>query len=596
MHFAGGANSSETILRARMAAVLLLAVVSSLLITASGRADEPAEGEYPTSVVDQITLGGSELDQPMTAGTDAAGNIYVIGVTNSADFPIKGGLGEEFGPNPGYLSYQQGFVTKLDPEGEIVYSTYLPLKNTMPDAATVAADGSVYIASFENKSDGQLHVYELNPAGDELAYETVIPGFAAGAWNAIEVDAEGRAIVVGQVRGPDFPVTGDAEMPESEPGRAPTGIVRLGAGGAIGYASYLEGGAWAVTVAPDGRVYVGGSAYPGAFGDAPGAPADEHKGFWDGTVSRYSPSLRKLEYGAYLGGSGHDAVLDLAVDGQDHVFVAGQTDASPIKQVEPLDPESTASGQMNALYGELSPDGDEVLQLARLGGNGGGTNAYDIEIAPDGSKIVVGMTDAASFPAHGAPPGDLGPTAALAFRVEERQLTHSTAYVNEFRSSAMAVIPTADGLVHIVGTAMLEDPMGSLIGQGDVFVTTLRLDPYVDDPYVELPAQQRLKAESPRIKLRAGAREDVFLRAGAKIAIRVGGSHRTIRLEAPRHRADGYRKARLALAPATRGSERLLRKALSGNRKVRAKVTVGFRDRGGAVERKHASVTLSGRR
>ena len=62
---------------------------------------------------------------------------------------------------------------------------------------------------------------------------------------------------------------------------------------------------------------------------------------------------------------------------------------------------------------------------------------------------------------------------------------------------------------------------------------------------------------------------------------------------APSRRAPGYgAAATVTRSQASKRSSRLLAAAVGNGKRLRAKVTVGFRDRGDTVARKHAWVTL----
>src|SRR5262249_27043925 len=90
-------------------------------------------GEYDRSrqlVIDPVLayatyLGGSGDEAEMSLGgdvhlaRDSAGNIYLTGPTRSTDFPTTAGA---FNSLSGSADL---FVTKLSPEGAILYSTYL---------------------------------------------------------------------------------------------------------------------------------------------------------------------------------------------------------------------------------------------------------------------------------------------------------------------------------------------------------------------------------------------------------------------------------------------------------------------------------------
>ena len=70
-------------------------------------------------------LAGSRYDRANAIAVDAAGNAYVAGSTNSPDFPVTpgGNLGTPPPAAPQFSS--RSFVTKLDPNGEVVFSELL---------------------------------------------------------------------------------------------------------------------------------------------------------------------------------------------------------------------------------------------------------------------------------------------------------------------------------------------------------------------------------------------------------------------------------------------------------------------------------------
>ena len=80
-------------------------------------------------------LGGDSRDYPSGLGLDSSGNAYVTGSTSSTNFPVtpnafQGKNGGGTCPNPltvipAPTTCADTFVTKLDLNGKLVYSTYL---------------------------------------------------------------------------------------------------------------------------------------------------------------------------------------------------------------------------------------------------------------------------------------------------------------------------------------------------------------------------------------------------------------------------------------------------------------------------------------
>lgn len=73
-----------------------------------------------STVVYTTVFAGSNRDSAISVAADAAGNAYVTGLTGSPDFPVTAGALQAQ-----LAGVQNAFVTKLDPAGNIAFSTYL---------------------------------------------------------------------------------------------------------------------------------------------------------------------------------------------------------------------------------------------------------------------------------------------------------------------------------------------------------------------------------------------------------------------------------------------------------------------------------------
>src|SRR5438876_7907036 len=178
-------------------------------------------------------LGGSRggdgagycTERGLDISVDAAGNAYVIGYTNSIDFPTTPGAFQEVaGTDQPYSHWANGFVTKLNPSGsEPVYSTYLPV-GTYPLSMAVDLVGNAYLTGEAgpgfpttpgviqtvHRGSGDAFVMELNAPGSGLVYSTFIGGSNRDLGTSIAVDAHGNAYVTGRTTSTDFPTTAGA--------------------------------------------------------------------------------------------------------------------------------------------------------------------------------------------------------------------------------------------------------------------------------------------------------------------------------------------------------------------------------------------------
>ncbi|MDO9478325.1 MAG: SBBP repeat-containing protein [Pseudohongiella sp.] len=100
--------------------------------------------------VEYIThLGGSEWDAVLGLTTDLAGNVYAVGSTYSADFPVSADAAQsEFGGE------SDVFVVKLNADGETLWVTYFGGNGEEESNDIVLdSDGNVHIAGRTSSTD-----------------------------------------------------------------------------------------------------------------------------------------------------------------------------------------------------------------------------------------------------------------------------------------------------------------------------------------------------------------------------------------------------------------------------------------------------------
>ncbi|UCC93253.1 MAG: hypothetical protein JSW25_00825, partial [Thermoplasmata archaeon] len=155
-------------------------------------------------------IGGSISDMCQAMVVDASGHMYIAGYTLSSDFPTTdGAYGEAYTAGPNDL-----FVLRLDPTGSsLEYSTYLGGEGT-EHVGDICLDGSgnlfltgetdsVYFPTTEDAYDSTMSgeedcfITKLSPDGSSLVYSTFVGGNKMDLGDAIEVDAQGRAVVAG---------------------------------------------------------------------------------------------------------------------------------------------------------------------------------------------------------------------------------------------------------------------------------------------------------------------------------------------------------------------------------------------------------------
>jgi hypothetical protein len=354
-------------------------------------------------------LGGSAGDLGNAIAVDSEGNAYVTGATGSADFPTTTGTLFRGGTDV--------FVTKLDPEGALVYSTLVG-GSSWEGAYAITVDGSgyVYVAGTTSSpdfprvssipgppvspGDGNVFVVKLAPDGASFAYATTFGGSGGDVPKAIAVDSGGRAYVGGSTQSPDFPT-----VHPFAPRRSFTDafVSKLSATGSeLLYSTYLGGSSndevRGLAVDAAGHVYVAGLTSSPDF-PVRNAFQSSPRGGGQTFVAKLHPSGASLVYSTYLGGSGTTQAFALAVDGAGHAWVTGATAAADFPVVNPF--QGTRKGFGDAFVTKLHPSGSSLVYSTYLGGNHGEVG-YGIAVDAAGSAYVTGLTNSQDFPVRNA--------------------------------------------------------------------------------------------------------------------------------------------------------------------------------------------------
>ena len=284
------------------------------------------------SIVYSTLLGGSSTDTSTGLGLDAAGNAYVVGWTDSADFPVRNAF------QPTLRGSPNAFLTKLNASGsDLLYSTFLGGTGNFDFGTDIAVDaaGNAYITG----STGSINfpvtpgAFRTTPiffqpgAGDQDGFVAKFNTNASGAAslvystfcdvrtphsNSIAIDVNGNAYVTGDARVDKLDAAGSAllysfTIPNSTAnfttGHHTTGIAVDAAGDA-----YVTG----FTNSP-GLVIVNG--FQPTFGG----------GSFDGFLAKLNPSGTALMYSTYLGGKNLDLAIAVAVDAGGQAYVVGGT-------------------------------------------------------------------------------------------------------------------------------------------------------------------------------------------------------------------------------------------------------------------------------
>jgi hypothetical protein len=397
-----------------------------------------------TVVVYSTYLGGTGNEVAHSITVDSAGNAYIAGETNSANFPTINAVDANFAGSV------DGFASKLNPNGNaLIYSTYLGgTGNDVAQSVAIDSTGAAYYAGFTSSIDlsgtaggyngGAIDasVTKLSPAG-ALLYSTYLGGNTIDTANGIAVDAAGNAYVTGFTTSTNF--TGLPFQP-SLAGAEDAFVSKLNASGVREFWAYIGGTgsdiAKAIDLDASGNIYITGDTTSTNF-PVLNALQPALGGTVDVFVTKIAAGAAQLLFSTYLGGSGEDRATGLAVGSDGAPRIAGFTASANFPGINTI--KASVTGAYDAFVAHLLSTGNGSFFTSLLGGSNADIGV-DIAIDAAGDTYIAGQTFSTDLPVP-AGGGTLRGT--------------SDAFVMKLGGCSISVLPLAGGFTSAGGTRSL---------------------------------------------------------------------------------------------------------------------------------------------
>jgi hypothetical protein len=296
-------------------------------------------------------VGGSGNDWGRGGLTlDEEGNVYLVGSTDSPDFPASPGAWQE-----GAGGRTDGVIIKL------------------------SADAS-----------RRLFATRLGGSGNE---EIV----------GVRVDGAGSVHLGGITWSDDFPVTSGVPQPRYGGGKADSFLAGLSADGSqLLYSTFLGGagaeyGEHRLALLDSGALVYTGVTGSRDFPVTASAYQRHRRGPGDGFIARLSADRGQWDFATFLGGAAGEVFLQPTVDPLGNIFVVGSTASRNFPVTDNALQRDYAGGDHDAVLAVLSADGSRLLYATYLGGAGDDL-IRGIALGPAGEVYLVGKTDSKDFP------------------------------------------------------------------------------------------------------------------------------------------------------------------------------------------------------
>ncbi len=368
-------------------------------------------GEYDVNyslVIDPwiTNFGGEDEESNLNVCTDADGNIYMAGATNSLTGISYAGFQMVYGGG-----LYDAFITKFNPDGNRLWSTYY---------GGSGQDRGMGVAAYSN-----THVFLTGSTGSSAGIaESGFQNTIGGSFDAflVKFDASG-ARIWGTYYGGELEEYGYATAVDldgnSYVGGYTTSLAGIEAGG---FQSFLGGlaDAFLVKFDPAGN-RLWGTYYGGIYADivhaidtdndrnvlvtgvttsadliaSPGAFQEAIGGGQDAFLVKFEPGGDRL-WGTYFGSLWVERGDAIVVDTANNIYVAGKTTA-PTASSTPGAFQLTNGGISDAFLLKLTPEGDRLWSTYI----GGELNDYAFGVEIDhfsNNVIITGETFSTEFP------------------------------------------------------------------------------------------------------------------------------------------------------------------------------------------------------
>jgi hypothetical protein len=300
---------------------------------------------------------------------------------------------------------------------------------------------------------------------------------------AVATDSQGYLFVAGWTSSTDFPTTPEA-MDERVQERDAF-VAKVSPDGETLVWSTVLGGSRdeeALTIQVDaaGVVLVGGWTNSNDFPVTDTAHGRSRFGSKDGFLTALDPSGGSILFSGYIGGSGHDAVTDIALTLEGDIVLAGWTESRDLPTSSNVF-QPSFGGDRDAFFMRVDESGFQLRFVSYLGGRGM-DEAVGVALDQAGYIVVAGTTESRDFPVtSGALDAKKNGKDVFVTRLtpEGKRLSFSTFYGGSGDEIAHALDLAPDGGVVVVGSTRSSDlPVkGSegleRTGHGDGFVLHL---------------------------------------------------------------------------------------------------------------------------
>jgi hypothetical protein len=301
------------------------------------------------TIVYSSFFGANRSDEFHDLVVNTAGEIFLVGKTDSTDFPVVNPLQPNL--NLTYCFCDDAFIVELSADARtILYSTYLGGEfDDQGDSIGLDAAGNIFVAGItysdsfptanpiqaQRSGDSDLWAARISPDGAQLDYSTYLGGTYTEYMSRLAVDAAGYVTLAGTTNSGNYPTTPGAYQP----------------------------------------VFGGGLC---------GSPGIDLRNCYDALITRLAPDGSSLVYSTYLGSSNDDGGHGVVIDSAGDAYLVGYSYSTDVPPSE-----------FDILVASLDASGSQLRYSVGVW-SAVANDGHGIALGPDGDVYFTGAQNAPS--------------------------------------------------------------------------------------------------------------------------------------------------------------------------------------------------------
>jgi ankyrin repeat protein len=357
---------------------------------------------------------------------DMEGNIFVAGGTRDGLKVTADAFQKEYQGDSGGRAGGDIYLTKLSPEGEVIYSTYIggSQDEYYCNQITIDESGNVYVGfttdsndlivskdacQKNNKGENDHYIIKFNNDCKYLA-STYLGGSQSDHWTRLAVNNR-TLYLVGCTKSEDFPVTAgviqdkynvwggtedDKQWMEKD---VTVTALSLDLDKML-FSTYLGGDNYeavnSISFDENGRIILAGNTRSGDFPTSQVCYDNSYAGDYDGFVTILNPGFSKIVYSTFIGTDKADHIQSMESIDLNNIILVGDTQ-SPDFPVTPNALKQNLDGTQDGFIAKLNINKNELAYSSFIGG-AGGDSMKEIQVTDEHKYLLVGRTNSTNFP------------------------------------------------------------------------------------------------------------------------------------------------------------------------------------------------------